>query len=89
MNNNNIIIRACPVCGSKPSIDTSIRKEGNYDPYVNVVIACSNVDCGYIKPSRSAFGNVEHAIDEWNKEVHRFEQIRVGSQLRGRAEGEK
>lgn len=87
MNNNSIVIRPCPICGSKVEINTEVRKYQDWDPYVHVEIKCSNEECDYITPVEEH--SIGDAIVRWNKEVHRFEQIRVGSQLRGRAEGEK
>lgn len=86
--NNNIVIRCCPICGSKVVINTEVRKYLSYDPYCHIEIKCSNEECDYIKPVTEC-PDVESAIREWNNRVHRFEQIRVGSQLKGRAEGEK
>ena len=87
MNNNSIVIRPCPICGSKVVINTEVRKYGSYDPHVHIEIKCSNEECDYIKPVTEC-PDIESAIREWNNRVHRFEQIRVGSQLKGRAEGD-
>ena len=86
--NTNIIIRACPICGSKVKITTKASKYGSYDPCVEIFIECSNEDCGYLGDVKS-FDDVERAIELWNNVVHKFEQVRVGSQLRGRKEAEK
>ena len=99
--NNNITIRCCPICGSKARIVTKVgmsakyintdtNEEYGYEPYVIVAIKCSNKECDYI-PVVSATGElaVPMTIEKWNDEVHKFEQVRVSSQLKGRAEGEK